>query len=152
MRNPDAPCCRCKGPRERPTSGYCRACNTQNLRERRLRLPDESPAIQRRYNAKLRAAVLAAYGGECACCGETTEQFLSIDHIRNDGAEHRRTVGHGGLRTYLYLRKQGYPQDAYQLLCHNCNLAKGFYGSCPHYGYVALMAKVSTMGRRVTRA
>jgi hypothetical protein len=29
------------------------------------------------------------------------------------------------------LAKHGYP-DTFQLLCHNCNLARGFYGTCPH--------------------
>lgn len=33
---------------------------------------------------RLRAAVLEAYGARCACCGEDTEEFLSIDHIFND--------------------------------------------------------------------
>jgi hypothetical protein len=22
--------------------------------------------------------------------------------------------------------------DGFQVLCHNCNLAKGYYGECPH--------------------
>lgn len=28
-------------------------------------------------------------------------------------------------------RKNNYPKG-FQVLCHNCNLAKGFYGKCPH--------------------
>ena len=31
-----------------------------------------------------------------------------------------------------HLKKLGYPKDGYQLLCHNCNCAKGWYGACPH--------------------
>ena len=34
------------------------------------------------------------------------------------------------------MARNGYPWEkyppGYQVLCHNCNLAKGFYGSCPH--------------------
>ena len=30
------------------------------------------------------------------------------------------------------LKAQGCPRDRYQILCHNCNLAKYYYGVCPH--------------------
>lgn len=30
-----------------------------------------------------------------------------------------------------WLKTNGYP-DGFQTLCHNCNMAKGFYGICPH--------------------
>jgi hypothetical protein len=32
---------------------------------------------------------------------------------------------------YTWLRNQGYP-NGFRTLCHNCNLARGFYGYCPH--------------------
>ena len=32
---------------------------------------------------------------------------------------------------YRYLKIRGFP-PGYQVLCHNCNQAKGFYGKCPH--------------------
>jgi hypothetical protein len=32
----------------------------------------------------------------------------------------------------MKVKAAGYPKDRYQLLCHNCNMAKGFYGLCPH--------------------
>jgi hypothetical protein len=54
-----------------------------------------------------------------------------VDHIQNDGAAHRREYG-GGWRIYEVIRREGYPRDRYQLLCANCNLAKGHYGVCPH--------------------
>ena len=39
-------------------------------------------------------------------------------------------------KTYraYYLRhheRNGYPKD-FQILCYSCNMAKAFYGSCPH--------------------
>ncbi len=37
----------------------------------------------------------------------------------------------GGSVLYSWLKKQGYP-PGFQVLCHNCNLAKGYYGACPH--------------------
>ena len=32
---------------------------------------------------------------------------------------------------YKILRARGFPLG-YRVLCHNCNLARGFYGYCPH--------------------
>ena len=87
---------------------------------------------RRTWNAKLRSDVLEAYGDECACCGENEPKFLSIDHPNNDGAEHRRRIGvNSGFHFYLWLRREGFP-EGFQVLCHNCNQAKGSYGQCPH--------------------
>ncbi len=80
---------------------------------------------------KLREQVLEAYGGVCKCCGESTPEFLAIDHIFNDGKEQRKTIS-SGFATYIWLKKQGFPQDRFQLLCHNCNWGKRLYGVCPH--------------------
>lgn len=82
---------------------------------------------------KLRERVLDEYGRMCACCGETTPQFLTVDHVNDDGAEHRKTLGGYGRAIYRWLEKEGFPKDGrFQLLCHNCNQAKGLYGECPH--------------------
>ena len=37
----------------------------------------------------------------------------------------------GSVRLFSILKRKGFP-EGYQTLCHNCNLAKGFYGQCPH--------------------
>lgn len=79
----------------------------------------------------IRLTVLQYYGGtppRCACCGEMEIRFLAIDHIKNNGAKHRKEIG--GNITY-WLLKNGLP-GGFQILCHNCNMAKGFYGVCPH--------------------
>jgi len=83
--------------------------------------------VQERWQAK-RLLVLKHYGAKCQCCGENHIEFLAIDHINNDGYIHRKT-----LKTNIYdwLIKNNYP-DGFQVLCHNCNLAKAFYGYCPH--------------------
>jgi hypothetical protein len=79
----------------------------------------------------LRQTVLSHYGNRCTCCGETTYEFLAIDHINNNGAKHRKEIGLGGSRIYRWLKDNNYP-DGFQVLCHNCNQAKGHYGECPH--------------------
>jgi hypothetical protein len=66
---------------------------------------------------------------KCACCGEEEMYFLTIDHI-----EGRAKWGHEGYtsgKLYRFLIKNDYPKG-FQVLCMNCNLAKGIYGKCPH--------------------
>lgn len=43
----------------------------------------------------------------------------------------RRELGKGGVRYYSWVINNNFP-SGHQVLCHNCNLAKGFYGECPH--------------------
>ena len=89
-------------------------------------------AMVKKCCRRARAEALEAYGNCCNCCGEDKEVFLAIDHVANDGAEHRKkeTAGHGGCNLYLWLRRNGYP-EGFQVLCHNCNWAKA-HGGCPH--------------------
>lgn len=94
----------------------------------------------RAYWAKLRHEVFMAYGGYiCNCCGETEPLFLSIDHVNNDGAKHRRQLGYNSgngkgasSRTWKWLKDNNYP-EGFQVLCMNCNLGKARNkGKCPH--------------------
>jgi len=127
---------------------YCKVCVTEYNRERRAQDParyqrysresyqrhaEKKRAYARARGRKLREEVLHHYGGEhpaCACCGEDTFQFLALDHIHGNGAQERKKYGlnyaHG-----IGLKRRGFP-PGFQILCHNCNLAKGFYGVCPH--------------------
>jgi hypothetical protein len=84
---------------------------------------------QPRQRKQLRKETLEAYGNRCACCGETTPEFLTIDHVANDGAKHRKEIGS---RIYEWLKENGFPKSNFQLLCFNCNCTKGIYGECPH--------------------
>jgi len=87
----------------------------------------------REQNARLRAQVYAAYGGQCVCCGERNEKFLSLDHVNNDGKRHRSELGFtGGASLYRWAIRNGYPKTL-QLLCFNCNMGKARNGGvCPH--------------------
>ena len=82
------------------------------------------------YRRKNRLRALDAYGSVCQCCGESRYEFLSIDHIDGNGKAHRKQIG-GDL--YGWLRRNNYPVG-FRTLCHNCNMAIGFYGACPHRG------------------
>ena len=79
----------------------------------------------------LRMEVLLSYGGECLCCGEHRYEFLGMDHIDGNGAQHRRDEGlHGGTEFYMWLKKNDYP-EGFRVLCHNCNFSRGHLGYCP---------------------
>lgn len=95
---------------------YCRSC---------IKIQDKSS------HNKIRLEVLSNYGLFCVCCGETKIEFLTIDHINGNGAEHTRLTGKG-TRLYYWLKRNNYPKDNYQVLCFNCNCAKGQNGRCPH--------------------
>ncbi|HUR38251.1 MAG TPA: hypothetical protein VM222_02105 [Planctomycetota bacterium] len=74
---------------------------------------------------RLKADVIAAYGGTCGECGESRPECLQIDHIDNDGRHQvRRGLPRAGPRLYRKLRREGWPRDKVQLLCANCNLVK----------------------------
>jgi hypothetical protein len=83
--------------------------------------------------------VIEAYGGECVCCGESLPEFLTVDHTDGGGSDHRRKVSHGsgGTGFYAWLKRHGFPQDGFQLLCFNCNLGRQINGGvCPHQAHV----------------
>ena len=97
-------------------------------------------------NEKFRAGVVAAvqrvkrevlehYGGKppvCACCDEDGYVFLTIDHKNGKGAAHRKKFSFGGgTGIYYWLKRSGFP-DGFQILCFNCNFAKGTGHECPH--------------------
>jgi len=91
---------------------------------------EEANFRSRNQRKKERKFLIDHYGGKCACCGESRIEFLAIDHIDGGGTEHRERVGKGW-KFYQWLRREGYPKG-FRVLCHNCNLAIGFYGYCPH--------------------
>lgn len=83
-------------------------------------------------NYKIKINVFENYGNKCACCGENNIKFLTIDHINNDGAKHRKNENiNTGNSTYRWIIKNNYPKNL-QLLCWNCNCSKNSYGYCPH--------------------
>ena len=84
----------------------------------------------KRYRVKLKQEMVEAYGGKCTCCGEDRIEFLTVEHLNNDGKAHRSSLK-TSTAIYRDIKKRGYPSD-YTVLCFNCNIAKSLYGSCPH--------------------
>jgi hypothetical protein len=92
----------------------------------------DHPENREKYNARsrqrtirVRLEVLAHYGGKCVVCGNGNPNHLTIDHINDDGAEHRKRPGGAGL-IYKWLKKNNYP-DGFQILCWNHNEEKQHY-------------------------
>ena len=105
--------------------------------EKYIEIREKDNAAMRQKRVAVREKVFAAYGGYiCVCCGETEKTFLTIDHINNDGANHRRSITgkrtSAGYHTYIWLVKNGFP-TGYQVLCMNCQHGKRMNnGICPH--------------------
>ena len=84
-----------------------------------------------RYAVRSRA--IEVLGGKCACCGESRETMLEIDHVNNDGAAHRSEAKGGVYRTYREMAASGVRNPRFQVLCANCNASKHRNGgSCEH--------------------
>lgn len=87
--------------------------------------PDRRRKNALAYYYRLQHQAIEAYGGyRCFWCGITEPLVLCIDHIDNDGSEHRRKLGTlGGAKFYKWLKDNNYPAG-FQVLCMNCNHAK----------------------------
>jgi transposase-like protein/predicted DNA-binding protein YlxM (UPF0122 family) len=100
-----------------------------------LRLPPSNPQRESSFRARnnVRVETFAAYGGKCVCCGEVREEFLTIDHLLNDGNADRVAGIGSGTNFYRHLKKLGFPKDRYALACYNCNVGRQYAGGvCPH--------------------
>ena len=107
--------------------------NREKTREYARKYHRNNKEKERLQKQKVRFKVLSHYSNgvpKCKCCGETHLEFLTIDHIHNNGAEERKTIG-SGQGFYYWIIKNNYPEGL-QILCYNCNCAKGHYGECPH--------------------
>ena len=109
-------------------------CTKIRLRENRRRQTLEYKDKTKEKRKKLRQKVLAKLGNMCICCGETTFEFLAIDHINGGGRQERLKANRGseGWSYYILAQTDEDIKHKYQVLCHNCNAAKGYYGECPH--------------------
>lgn len=102
----------------------------QNAKNYRTRIGSLVNVRQRQARVKWRTEVFNHYGWVCICCNENQEEFLSIDHIANDGSKHRRSEPESR-DLYQWLYKNNFP-PGFQTLCRNCNWAKYKCGICPH--------------------
>lgn len=80
----------------------------------------------------LRVEVIVAYGGKCHCCSEPMLAFLNLDHVAQDGAEHRKNFNGSNVGVYRWAKANNYPPSL-RVACFNCNIASyRNNGICPH--------------------
>jgi hypothetical protein len=78
-------------------------------------------------NKALKEKVLTHYGhdGALECCWLSCTvrdiDMLTLDHIKNDGAIHRKEIGLSSI--YRWVKKHGFP-EGFQTLCMNHQLKK----------------------------
>ena len=110
---------------EKKNCAICRPCSNAKGREwrknsrekanqysidRYFRDPKKSQAITHKSRVKVRLDMIKAYGGKCSNCGIDDVDVLDVDHINNNGAEHRRDGFHG-YNLYRHLKKLKFPTD-----------------------------------------
>ena len=110
----------------------------------------EYSAKQKEFRNSKRLKVLKHYSQSlsnsdipcCNCCGLNSHiGFLALDHIagkrKMDSESELVQLGYDSNMhpdTLLqWLIDNKFPKG-FQILCHNCNLAKGYYGNCPLEG------------------
>ncbi len=124
----------------------CNACFNKQRRDQWAKNPEKERKKARDWNRKNRdkrnrwnqeshlrnkIEVMSHYTNplKCAMCPETDIVVLTIDHIKDDGADQRRQFakekGYAvmGSSFYYWLKKHNYPKG-YQVLCANCQLRK----------------------------
>ena len=120
--------------------GYQVLCHNHNMKKgiawkRMININTHEAIRNRKRSAKLKEEVISHYGGKCSCpgCPVTDIDMLSMDHIHNNGTEHRTKEDiNCGTDTYRLLKKNNYP-PGFQILCMNCNLGRFVNGgTCPH--------------------
>ncbi|WP_428323676.1 hypothetical protein [Nitrosopumilus sp.] len=112
--------------------------NKEKIREyQRNYVKRNKNKINKQINEKIKEKKILVFNhytngkNQCQCCGENEFLFLSIDHIDNNGAEHRREIGKG-YSIYFWLVENDFP-EGFQVYCMNCNWGKARNGGiCPH--------------------
>jgi hypothetical protein len=120
-------CLLCEAERAKAHYQGHKAERSQDNRRRYQENRDAVRARTKTYAARIRYEALQRYSDvepRCAHCGEDKVESLGLDHIVNNGSDHRRREGlFSGQSTYLWARRNDYP-TIFQVLCHNCNIRK----------------------------
>lgn len=111
----------------RSDAKHCIKCH--NIRIKSWQSSEHGRKMRAMALRRTRQVAIDAYGGKCACCGTSIYEFLAIDHVNGGGRKERESLSTHQI--VLKVIRLGFPSD-YRVLCHNCNMAIGFHGFCPH--------------------
>ena len=126
-RRDDGLCIQCGGPQSSTCKGLC-----DKHRDIQYR-------AQSKHHGNRKLRVMTYYCGgyphcQCPGCGVSYLGFLQIDHVNGDGREHRKQLGtRKSVSLTSWLEENGLP-SGFQVLCANCNGAKGRKEKCPMHG------------------
>lgn len=118
---------RAKEYRQRPEQ---RKKHAERQKQYRSESPEKVYATNKACCERVKMRFIEMYGGHCALCDPNDPdawepEFLSLDHVRGDGAEERK-LGHNTYWCYQDAVKDGVPDfTKYRLLCHNHNGSLG---------------------------
>jgi hypothetical protein len=74
--------------------------------------------IKKQKRQEKKIIIFNQYGNKCVKCQESNLDFLTIDHINEDGNIHRKKVN--SCMLYDWIIDNNFPNTV-QLLCYNCN-------------------------------
>lgn len=102
-----------------------------------LKNKDRCRLIRKRHANNLKIKLIKFYSNntnKCLCCGEDKLPFLTISHMNNDGAVHRKLMKKSGITFYKWLIRNNFPTNLNLAVeCWNCNCGKSRNnGVCPH--------------------
>lgn len=119
--------CRKKRYENKKTKGLCRECLNEAVGGKSR--CENCLAKARNYHREQKKIVLDHYGAKCNCpnCDVIEFEFLTVDHMDNDGAKHRKEIS----SIFTWIIKNKFPSNI-QILCWNCNCAKQYFGGCNH--------------------
>jgi len=125
---------------------YCKPCQIQANFEYESRHRDDVNSVKQQWKRnnkekisvyrseskeRLKKDLIDGYGGCCSCCGEKHVEFLTLEHLKGGGNQHRKRSG-GHLKIYRELRVLGFPKEDFTIMCMNCNFARRLGKECPH--------------------
>jgi len=96
----------------------CVGCKKVQVQNWRNANKEETSDRARQLRVLKRKKVIEHFGGKCELCGLVDDEVMTVDHIWDDGAEHRKQVKATVVLDWLI--KNDYP-PGYRLLCFNCN-------------------------------
>lgn len=92
-------------------SGYALNYRKQNL--------DRVKKLDNNRHHKAKEEALEILGNKCEFCGETEFEFLTIDHVYDDGFEERKSKQHRQIWRDIITNRVD--RSRYRVLCYNCN-------------------------------
>ena len=113
----------------------------KNNPEKVEKIKEKNRELWKKSHIALKKEVFTHYSKslKCICCGVKGLEFLNMDHIipkremakDNELIQKKFTSKLKGEALWKWLKKNNYPKG-FQILCWNCNYAKGALGKCPH--------------------